>query len=417
MKKRILALLLALAMVFALASCGDETPGSSTSSGSTSSVSGETKAPTYATDEEALAAAQACYDELSALSGDALLSAFQEKQAALNYDGNKDEYFVSPDDTLVDGFSDAVLSVKENEIALSGKTKYGYFVVMHLPISDEKMEEIRDDYINTLFSDKLNAAAEAAEVQEAGALASLDYAAYFEKLDALQETINSKYSELAEAYTAEHTGLEASDTEVAQAVEADLIASLDPALQEDCISYLTDGALTADTVGLTVDGREVPVSVYLYFLGYYSTSYRNMYAYAYGGTELDLSSEYSEGVTWQQFFTTLAKNYAVQYATAMNQATANSVEPTEADRQTMEETLSTALESNMLYLGCNFSAMRAVLEYGLYGDAYQDSLYGENGSSPITLEDAADYADENGYYNCRYILFWVESASSDSSSN
>lgn len=410
MKKRLLALLLALAMVFALASCGDNAGSASGTApedgSSSSSTSSEVK--TYATAEEALADAQACYDSMKDLSGEELLAEFQKQQAALNFDGNTSEFLIDPSTSLVDGFTDTVASVGENEIALSGETDYGYFVVLRLPLGEENLSTIKDEYINSLFSTHLNDAANAAEVVESDALANLDYDAYFEKLSELQDAIDTKYEELYDAYTAQEGNEDAESEEVARAVEADLLASLDAAVLADCTAYLTDGAMTADTVGLTVDGREVPVSAYLYFLCYYKSYYQNMYYYYYQ-SELDLTSNYTDDMTWMEFFKTLAKNYTVQYATAMNLAEQNGVEPSEETRQEMEDSIASAMESNMLYVGSSIEASKIVLEYGLYGDAYQESLYGENGSTPITEADAEEYAAENGYYNCRYILFRVVS--------
>lgn len=427
MKKRMLALLLALAMVFSLAACGSNGGSSSAvgegdqSSSNTSDTSGSSttaEKTSYASAEEALAAAQACYDSMKDLSGDELLAEFKNQQAALNYDGNTDEFLIDPSTSLVDGFTDAVTSVEENQIALSGQTDYGYFVVLHLPLGDENLSEIKDDYINSLFSVLLNDAGDASEVVFSDALENLDYTAYLENLTTLQTAITDKYSELSEAYTAIEGNEDADSTTIATAVEDDLLATLDSAAVEDCVSYLSGGALNHSDTGLTVDGFAVPNGVYLYFLGYYYTYYKNMLYYYYS-TDVDLAGEYSDDMTWLDFFKATAQSYTVQYATAIRLAQENGITLSDEELAQIDETLGTALESNTVYAGGDFTTMRVVLEYGLYGDAYEESIYGENGTSPVTDEDAQNYASEEGYYNCRYILFSYEedSDTSDDSSD
>jgi hypothetical protein len=403
MKKKILALLLALAMVFSLAACGgngDEsgTSGetSSTPAESSSDVSSETSVPTYTTAADALAAAQACYDELVAANMD--YDTFLSKQAELNYDGNTDEFYVTPSSSLVDGFSDAVLALDEYEIGLSGETSYGYFVVMRLPISEDDLADIKDEYINDQFSAELNQRATDADVVEADVLSELDFDAYFEKLAALQETINNTYTDLTADYEDELTD------EQNDEVEAQLVASLPEEVNTDCLSYLTDGKITSDTTVLTVDGLEVPASVYFYFMNYYETSYSNMATYY--GQSFELSDDSGDGTTYLEAFRKLGRNYAVQYATAYNLAKEQGVEPTSESLEQMESVLSGSTQSSVLYVGTSLSAMRTVLTYSAYGDAYENSLYDEGGAKAPSDEDINNYIDENGYYNCRYILFY-----------
>lgn len=394
MKKRMLALLLALAMTVSLTACGGDAE--------TSSSGTEPERPSYSSAEEAYEQAKACYDELSALSGDELMEAFQEKQAELNYDGNTDEFFVTPASSLVDGFSDAVLALDEYEIGLSGETSYGYFVVMRLPIGEETwagiQEEVREDYVNDLFSARLNEEAEKAEVVEADALGQVDFTAYFEKLEALQELLDTKYDELA----GEDGTVDLSDEELAQ----ELLAAAPQEAREDCASYLTDGVLTNDAVVLTVNGEEITAATYLYFLNYNETNFMSTVA-AYG-SDVSLDDEFSEGTTYREAFVSLAKDYCIQYATAYNLAAADGVAPSEEQLTEIQDSLEEADEPSLLYVGCNVGAVEAVLRYGAYGDAYLEYLYGEDGVEDVSDEDVKEYAGQNGYYNCRYILFHVD---------
>lgn len=148
-----------------------------------------------ALEDEALEAVQAeaeeCYQSLSQLSGDALVEAFQTQQEELNYDGNTEEFYVTPSSSLVDGFSDAVLSLEEYQVGMSDATSYGYFVVLRLPLGDENLDSVKEDYASSLFSAAISDAISAAEITYEDVLDEVDYAAFFEKLAALQEIIDS----------------------------------------------------------------------------------------------------------------------------------------------------------------------------------------------------------------------------------
>ncbi|MCD8368044.1 MAG: hypothetical protein LUC48_08510 [Clostridiales bacterium] len=421
-RKNCLTLLLALAMVCSLAACGsDADTGSDTSaesSASASSAASEASSGTTAEDtcyEDALA----CYEELTALSEDEQLDAFIEAQAELNYDGNTDEFLVTPDSSLVSGFSDAVLALDEYEIGMSEETSYGYFVVIRLPVSDEDIEaideddieSIKEEYISDMFNARLSEVLESAEVERSDLLDEVDYVAVFEKLSALQADLDEVNDSLTTESEAEEDADDSSssvtaevDTVTDEELEEALLAVVPEEFQEDATAYLTDGVLTNDTVVLTVDGIEVPACCYMYFLCYNETYYASMYTYYYGS--FDVSAAYSDDLTYADVFAEMSESYSTQYAAVQSMAEAEGVSPSEEDTADLTETLDGMNLSDMAYVGCNYSGLVATYTYSLYGEALQDYLYGEGGPEELTDEDAVDYALENGYYyNCRYILF------------
>lgn len=420
-RKNCLTLLLALAMVCSLAACGgsaDEGSGASAeSSASGSSAASESGSGVTAEDtsyEDALA----CYEELAAISDEEeRLNAFLEAQAELNYDGNTDEFLVTPDSSLVDGFSDAVLALDEYEVGTSEETSYGYFVVVRLPVSDEDIaaideddiETIKEEYISDMFNTRLSEVLETAEVERSDLLDEVDYVAVFEKLTALQADLDEVNGSLTTESEAEEDADDSSvtaevDTVTDEELEEALLAVVPEEFQEDATAYLTDGALTNDTTVLTVNGIEVPACCYMYFLCYNETYYASMYTYYYGS--FDVTASYSDDMTYADVFAGMAESYCTQHAAVQSMAEADGISPSEEDTADLTETLDNMNLSDMAYVGCNRSGLEATYAYSLYGEALQDYLYGEGGPEELTDDDAVDYALENGYYyNCRYILF------------
>ncbi|MCD8159619.1 MAG: hypothetical protein LUE61_00200 [Clostridiales bacterium] len=418
-KKNCLTLLLALAMAFSLAACGGSDDAGTSSGTSSESSTADSSAGSATTSEDtSYEDALACYEELSALTDDEeRLEAFIEAQAELNYDGNTDEFLVTPASSLVDGFSDAVLALDEYGVGLSDETSYGYFVVIRLPVADEDIaaideddiEDIKDEYISDRFNARLSEVLSAAEVERSDLLDEVDYLALFEKLETLQADLDEVDSSLttedeAEA-DADESGTTAEvDTVTNEELEEALLAVVPEAFLEDATAYLTDGVLTNDTVVLTVDGVEVPACTYLYFLCYNETYYSSMYTYYYGS--FDVTEAYSDDMTYADVFASMSESYSTQYAAVQAMAEAEGVAPSEEDVAGLTETLDGMNLSDMAYVGCNRVGLESTYTYTLYGDALQTYLYGEGGSEELTDEDAVDYALENGYYyNCRYILF------------
>ncbi len=418
-RKNCLTLLLALAMVCSLAACGGSADeGSGTSAEASSSSTDASTGSSVTAEDTSYEDALACYEELAALTDDEeRLNAFIEAQAELNYDGNTDEFLVTPDSSLVDGFSDAVLALDEYGVGMSEETSYGYFVVIRLPVSDEDIaaideddiETIKETYISDLFNARLSEALENANVERSDVLDEVDYVAVFEKLVALQADLDEVNDSLTTESEAEADADDSSTTAEVETVteeelEEALLAVVPDAFLEDAASYLTDGVLTNDTTVMTVDGTEVPAGAFLYFLCYNETYYSAMYTYYYGS--FDVTDAYSDDMTYADVFAEMAESYCTQYATVKNMAEAEGVTVGEEALAELAETLDGMDLSDMAYVGSNRSGLESTFTFSLYGEALQDFLYGEGGAEELTDDDAVDYALENGYYyNCRYILF------------
>ncbi len=143
---------------------------------------------------EAKTQAQEIYDELSELEGDALLEKFMEYQEQ-NADGNTDEYSYDDDDSLVDGFKEAVAALEVGELGMTDQTSYGYFVLLRL---DVDMDALEEDYISDDFNTLMTTWQEEAEVELADAYDKLDTLTFFENLTELQ-TLVSEAQEAADS--------------------------------------------------------------------------------------------------------------------------------------------------------------------------------------------------------------------------
>lgn len=136
---------------------------------------------------EAQTQAQEIYDELSALEGNDLLAKFMEYQEQ-NADGNTEEYSYSDDDSLVDGFKEAVSALEVGELGMTDQTSYGYFVLLRL---DVDMDALEEDYISDDFNTLMTTWADEAEVELASAYDKLDAQTFCENLTELQTVVSA----------------------------------------------------------------------------------------------------------------------------------------------------------------------------------------------------------------------------------
>ncbi|MCD7856667.1 MAG: hypothetical protein LUG55_02500 [Clostridiales bacterium] len=197
---------------------------------------------------------------------------------------------------------------------------------------------------------------------------------------------------------------EAEDGSSLESEEAAILAAVPNEAREDCVAYLTDGTMTNDTVVMTLDGTDITADMLIYFLGYYETYYMSMFS-AYG-YDIELEDSYSDDMTYIDFFLQIAENAAVQMTAARVLAESAGVTFSEENQTSLNESIASIVESDVLYVGANSEVMEELFARTIYGNAYQEMVYGEGGEEEITDEATEDYADENGYYNCRYILFY-----------
>ncbi|MCD8367949.1 MAG: hypothetical protein LUC48_08025 [Clostridiales bacterium] len=202
--------------------------------------------------------------------------------------------------------------------------------------------------------------------------------------------------------SAEAESASGSGSSLASEEEA-ILAAIPAEAREDCVSYLTDGAINNDTVVITLNGVDITADMFIYFLSYYETYYMLMFSSA--GYDVSLEDSYSDDMTYADFFVQIAEDASIQMVVARSLAEEAEVTFTEENQTSLEESMADLSESDLLYLGANMDVMEELFTCSIYGNDYQSEVYGEGGSEEITDEMAEEYAEENGYYNCRYILF------------
>lgn len=174
------------------------------------------------TDAEQKAKAQAAYDELSKLSGEEQLKKFQEYQKE-NPDGNTDEFQFDPSSTIDEGFRAKVEGMEENELGMTDKTSFGYFVLLRLPVNTEPLKET---YLSEAYSNLVKQWVEELPAEETEEMKKLDQKAAATKLLELQSSMNDAAQKAVAA--ADASSAEGSAVAIAEAsVVADAAASTD----------------------------------------------------------------------------------------------------------------------------------------------------------------------------------------------
>ncbi|MCD8160593.1 MAG: hypothetical protein LUE61_05315 [Clostridiales bacterium] len=222
-------------------------------------------------------------------------------------------------------------------------------------------------------------------------------------LTACGQSADSDTSDGAASSASASTEAESASGSDLSSEEEAILAAVPAEAREDCVSYLTDGVMNNDTVVISLDGAEVTADMFIYYLSYYETYYMLMFSLY--GYDISLDDAYSDDMTYSDFFVQMAEYASLQMVVARKLAEDAGVTLSEEDQADMEDALADLLESDLLYLGSNLSAMEKIFICTTYGNNYQSAVYGEGGSEEITDEMAEEYAEENGYYNCRYILF------------
>ena len=174
-------------------------------------------------DKEQKKKAQAAYEELSKLSGDELVKKFQEYQKQ-NSDGNTEEFSFNSSSTINEGFRAKVLELKENEVGITDKTDFGYFVLLRLPVD---VEPLKSEYLEKAYNDMLTKWGDEAELKTTAEYDKLDEKAVCEKLMELQNTMNTAAQSAAETYDAAQAAADAS-AEGSAAPELEAAAEQEP---------------------------------------------------------------------------------------------------------------------------------------------------------------------------------------------
>ena len=181
---------------------------------------------------------------------------------------------------------------------------------------------------------------------------------------------------------------------------------------EDPIAYVTDGAVKAGDVVMTVDGVDIPAGVYTYWL---ADQYSSMaYTYMTYGMELDVAEAMDEsGATMADYFSQQAETVCQMHAVLKNKALEAGLELTEEQQEDMAQ-LADSYDENMLtYYATDMTGLAAAYEASCLATNLQDYLYAEDGPEAPTEETLTDYAQETGTYTCRYILFYTADLDED----
>ena len=145
---------------------------------------------------------------------------------------------------------------------------------------------------------------------------------------------------------------------------------------EDPIAYVTDGAVKAGDVVMTVDGVDIPAGVYTYWL---ADQYSSMaYTYMTYGMELDVAEAMDEsGATMADYFSQQAETVCQMHAVLKNKALEAGLELTEEQQEDMAQ-LADSYDENMLtYYATDMTGLAAAYEASCLATNLQDYLYAE----------------------------------------
>ena len=141
---------------------------------------------------EVQAQAQAVYDELSALSGEALSAAFTERQSQYDtsgYTAGEVQYYTNTD-SLVDGFYEGIQALEPGQVGMTEQTDYGYFILLReADQTDDISANAQESYIVTTYDSLISQWTEEYGVSDVAGL-ELDADAFYTKLSELQQTLS-----------------------------------------------------------------------------------------------------------------------------------------------------------------------------------------------------------------------------------
>ncbi|MCD7735161.1 MAG: peptidylprolyl isomerase [Clostridiales bacterium] len=182
----------------------------------------------------------------------------------------------------------------------------------------------------------------------------------------------------------------------------------------DPIAYVTDGAISAGDTVITADGAEIPANLYFYWLTYYYNYYSYYYYYYYGYTfDVTEVTDEDEGTTVADTLVYMASNISEMYAVLDEKADEYGLTLTEDQETSLSEVLANYDENALLYYTTNAEGLEMAYRESCQATNLQDYLYGEGGEYEPTDETIADYAEEQGYYTCRYILLYTADLEDD----
>lgn len=197
-------------------------------------------------------------------------------------------------------------------------------------------------------------------------------------------------------------------------------ASPSPTPGETALELLPDNAVdaTMDILGfpnsttlLTVNGQEVPAEQYLYWLGNMTAYYKNLYA-SYYYSDLDLTQEVEEGVTWNDRLKEIAYQNTVLMSIVPDLAAEYGVSLTEDEVNDLirqhNESMETAGRDVYAY---RLQAMNVNDETAYYGIDQPSALFNKvqtewtaKAESEITDGEVDAYVAKNDLLRAKHIL-------------
>lgn len=211
------------------------------------------------------------------------------------------------------------------------------------------------------------------------------------------------------------------ETSSANSSTAEELPTLDEIPAEalaDPVKYATDGALTADTVVMTVNGQDITAGYYLYWAAYYDLQMRSYYNYYYGVSATPSMAMDADGTTFAQLVAEQAEKNCTSYYALESTCADKGITLTDEQKSELEAYIAQQAEDmNSMTALCTSPEGQGKV-YNQYQLALnlQDSLFGDGGEEAVTEETMQDYVKDNEVYNCRYILFPVTETTAEDSS-
>ncbi|MCD8128481.1 MAG: hypothetical protein LUD54_02715 [Oscillospiraceae bacterium] len=178
--------------------------------------------------------------------------------------------------------------------------------------------------------------------------------------------------------------------------------------------------IAADTVLLTVDGREITAEEYLYW----SSLVLDTFYYNYvSGSDADDAECTWVGEYWEDGLSPTVLGYLLNYNEPIAHASelgfvmdaetlASEVDARVADYKANYEDEGTfALYLSQICM--SEEGFRHIMEENVYYQAMQSYLFSDGGIYDPTDAEILEFADEQGYYNCRYVFFSTVGAYTD----